>query len=97
MKDFRNFQNVRIITEEGNIADGDYIMEELIIRCRNGLLSDSTDENGDLLPAIETRDGNHLEHWKDGLLHCEDSPAIIDNIDGYERWFVNGVEYTPNE
>ena len=63
MKDFRNFQNVRIITEEGTIANGDYIMDEVIIRCKNGLLSDNTDENGELQPAIETRDGNHLEHW----------------------------------
>lgn len=95
MKDFRNFQNVRIITEEGTIANGDYIMEDVIIRCKNGLLSDNTDESGELLPAIETRDGNHLEHWKNGLLHCEDAPAIVDNVDNYEYWFVNGVEYPP--
>ena len=95
MKGFRNFQNVRIITEEGTIANGDYIMDDVIIRCKNGLLSDNTDENGELLPAIETRDGNHLEHWKNGVLHCENAPAIVDNIDNYECWFENGVEYPP--
>lgn len=97
MKDFRNFQKVRIITEEGTIANGDYIMDDIIIRCKNGLLSDNYDENGNVLAAIETRDGNHLEHWKDGLLHCDTSPAVVDNTDNYELWFLNGVECPPKE
>ena len=95
MKDFRNYQYVRIITEEGNLADGDYILEDIIIRCKEGLLNDSIDENGEELPALETRDGNHREHWKNGVLHYENGPAIVDNIDNYEYWFNNGKEYKP--
>ncbi len=95
MKDFSNFQHVRIITEEGSVANGDYILDDVIIRCKNGLLCDSTDENGEELPAIETRDGNHLEHWKNGVLHCETSPAVVDNFDNYEKWYINGVECPP--
>ncbi len=95
MKDFRSYQNVRIITEEGTIADGDYILDDVIIRCKNGKLNDNTDENGELLPAIETRDGNHLEHWKNGVLHCDNAPAVVDNIDNYEYWFLNGQEIKP--
>lgn len=95
MKDFRNFQHVRIITEEGTIANGDYILDGITIRCKNGLLNDNTDENGDLLPAIETTDGNHIEHWKNGVLHCPDAPAIVDNTDKYELWFDEGSEVIP--
>jgi len=95
MKDFRKFQKVRIITKEGTIANGDYITDDVVIRCKNGLLCDLPGKDGALLPAIETRDGSHREHWKDGLLHCEDAPAIVDNIDDYELWFKDGVECLP--
>lgn len=95
MKDFRNYQYARIITEEGNLADGDYILEDIIVRFKDGLLNDSTDENGEELPALETRDGNHREHWKNGVLHYDNGPAIVDNVDNYECWFNNGVEYKP--
>lgn len=97
MKDFSNYQFVKIITEEGTIANGDYILDDVIIRCKNGLLSDSTDENGEPLPAIETRDGNHIEHWKNGVLHSEFTPAIVDNIDNYEKWYLNGIECQPKK
>lgn len=95
MKDFSSYQNVRIITEEGSLANGDYILDDVIIRCKNGLLCDSTDENGDTLAAIETRDGNHLEHWRNGLLHCDTGPAIVDVVDNYEKWYINGIECPP--
>ena len=102
MKDFRELQHVRIITREGTIAKGDYLNDEVIIRCdEHGFLNDSKDEDGEILPAIETRDGNHREYWKHGLLNCpvdDDGhfkPAVVDNIDKYELWFVNGKEYPP--
>ena len=97
MKDFRDFQNVRIITQEGTIANGDYIMDDVVIRCRNGLLCDLPGEDGNLMPAIETRDGNHREHWKNGVLHCENAPAVVDNVDGYELWFLDGKECSPQK
>lgn len=102
MKDFRELQLVRIITKEGTIAKGDYLDEEVIIRCdERGFLNDSIDEDGQILPAIETRDGNHREFWTHGLLNCPTGkdglylPAVVDNIDNYELWFVNGKEYPP--
>ena len=95
MKEFSNYMYVKLITEEGTLANGDYILDDVIIRCKNGLLGDSTDENGELLPAIETRDGNHVEHWVNGVLHCENAPAIVDNIDNYEKWYINGTECPP--
>ena len=97
MKDFSNYQNVRIITEEGTLANGDYILDDVIIRCKNGLLHDSTDEVGELLAAIETRDGNHLEHWKNGVLHCDNAPAVVDNVDNYKKWYIEGMECIPKE
>ncbi len=96
MKDCRNYQGVRILTEEGNIANGDYILDEVTIRCRNGLLNDSVSDEGLLQPAIETHDGSHVEHWKDGFLHCENAPAVVDTLDNYELWFVSGREIPPS-
>lgn len=95
MKDFRNFQNVRIIIEDGTIANGDYILEGVTIRCRNGYLNDNVDETGNLQPAIETHDGGHIEHWRNGCLHCESEPAIVDVHDKYEAWFFEGNEISP--
>lgn len=95
MKDFRNFQNVRIIIEDGTIANGDYILEGVTIRCKNGYLNDNVDEEGNLQPAIETHDGGHREHWRNGCLHCENEPAIVDVYDKYEAWFFEGNEISP--
>lgn len=97
MKDFRNYTSVRIITEEGSIANGDYILDGVTIRCKNGLLNDNLDENGELQPAIETHDGSHIEHWNRGQLHFDNGPAIIDNVDNYELWFISGVEIEPKK
>lgn len=97
MKDFRNYQGVRILTEEGNIANGDYILDGVTIRCKNGLLNDNVDDEGRLQPAIETHDGSHVEHWKEGRLHCDDAPAVIDTLDGYELWFFEGQEILSGE
>lgn len=97
MKDFRNCQGVRILTEEGNIANGDYILDEVTIRCMNGLLNDNVDNEGHPQPAIETHDGSHVEHWRKGLLHCDNAPAVVDTFDDYERWFLNGHEVQPVE
>lgn len=94
MKDFveKCFMK-RVLTEEGTIAHGDYILDEAGVTVRtdkNGLLNDNPNEFGQPLPAIETHDGNHVEHWRNGVPHCVDGPAIIDVADNYELWFVNG-------
>lgn len=91
MKNYSAYQYRIITTQEGEIANGDYLIDEKItVRIKNGYLCDSMDEEGNNLPAIETSDNSHIEHWKDGLLHYEKEPAVIDMVDGYEEWWVNG-------
>ena len=93
MKSFKSYQHQRILLSDKTIANGDYIVDgEVTVRIKNGYLNDAEDEQGNLLPAIETADATHIEHWKDGVLHCEKEPAIIDNVDGYEEWWLNGKQ-----
>ena len=44
------------------------------------------------IEGIETHDGNHVEHWKNGVLHYEDGPAVIDVRDGVEEWWLDGKQ-----
>lgn len=90
MESFKKYQHLRIMTEEMEIADGDYILDGITVRCMKGYLNDSLDEDGKILPAVETHDGNHVEHWKKGVLHCEDGPAVIDVRDDVEEWWLEG-------
>lgn len=95
MKTFSEYQKQTVLTKEGRIADGDYIFSdingvEITVRVKKGYLNDVISENGDILPAIETSNGSHVEHWKNGVLHCENGPAVIDIDDDYEEWWNNG-------
>lgn len=98
MKSFKSYQHQRILTAENEIANGDYIIGgEMTIRTKNGYLCDGADEKGNALPAIELANGTHIEHWLNGVLHCEKEPAVIDNVDGYEEWWLNGKQVSnPN-
>ena len=87
MKSFKRYQYRRFPTEDGAPANGDYIYPDVTIRFKDGYLNDSADEEGHVLPAIETQDGSHIEHWKNGVLHCEKEPAIVDKNDNYEEWY----------
>ena len=97
MKSFGKYQNLRIITTEGLLADGDYILPDITIRVKGGYLNDSLDEEGRVLPAVESHDSTHIEHWKNGVLHFESAPAIIDNQDNYEERWLDGVRIFPKE
>lgn len=90
MKSFSNYQKCRIFTDENEIANGDFVLRGITIRVSHGMLNDVVDDEKGLLPAVETHDGNHIEHWKNGLLHCETGPAIIDVIDNREEWWFEG-------
>jgi len=92
MKTFKHYQHQRILLTDMSIANGDYILNEgeITVRIKNGYLNDTIDEDGSLLPAIATSDGSHIEHWKEGVLHCEKEPAVIDSIDNYEEWWLDG-------
>ena len=91
MKSFKVYQYRRIILENGDLASGDYDFDDITIRTHEGYLNDAFDkEDGHVLPAVETHDGNHVEHWKNGVLHCEKEPAILDKNDNYEEWYRDG-------
>ena len=94
MKSYKSCQNQRILLEDKTIAHGEYIVEDVAIRIKNGYLDDSLDEEGNLIPAVESETGSHIEHWRNGVLHCETGPAIIDQIDNYEEWWLNGKQVT---
>lgn len=92
MQDLRRYQYRRILNNGEILMDGDYLIDDyLIIRVKNGFLNDSVDMDGQVHPAVESVDATHIEHWNNGVLHCETEPAVIDNIDLYEEWWVNGV------
>lgn len=95
MKSFCQFQHRIILDDTSDIADGDYILEDLTVRIKDGYLNDIEDEEGRTLPAIEMHDGTHIEHWKNGVLHCESEPAVIDSKDGYEEWWLEGKQVQP--
>ena len=84
MKSFKSYQHQRIITKEGSIANGDYDIDgDVTIRITNGYLNDAVDADGNVHPAIQTADCSHIEHWKNGVLHAENGPAVIDLVDNY--------------
>ena len=96
MKSFKSYQQQRILLSDNTIANGDFIVDgEVTVRIKNGYLNDVEDDNGELLPAIQTADSTHIEHWKDGVLHCEKEPAVIDVVDNYEEWWLNGKMVEP--
>ncbi len=98
MKTFSEYQNRRIIdSTTGEIADGDYIKEDLIIRTEKGLLNDVVDPEGNLLPAIQFHDGSHFEHWQKGVLHFDNGPAVIDHTDNREEWWIHGEKIKSKE
>lgn len=93
MLDLKKHQNFRLtVMQEGKIvlAEGDCIMDGVVYRFSKGLLNDVIDEEGHVLPAVESQDGNHIEHWKEGVLHCENSPAVVDNVEDIEEWYFEG-------
>jgi len=95
MENFKQYQHRRIITTDGLIANGDFIMPDIVVRITDGFLNDAMDDKGNIYPAIETLDGNHIEHWKNGVLHCVTAPAVVDNIDNYEEWWFEGHKIEP--
>lgn len=95
MKSFKSYQYLRLLTSDDIIANGDYILKDLTVRIKQGYLCDSMDEEQKNLPAVESHDGTHIEHWKDGKLHSENTPAIIDISEKYDEWWLNGKKIHP--
>ena len=99
MNTFKAYQNRPILDKQGNICNGSYIIdEEMTIRVKDGFLNDDIDpDTNDFLPAIELANGTHYEHWKDGLLHCDNGPAVVDLLDNYQEWWQNGKQVPPQK
>lgn len=47
---------------------------------------------GEDKPAEIVFNGNLLTWYKHGRKHRENGPAFIDNINGIERWYIDGIE-----
>lgn len=93
MKSFKSYQHQRILLSDNRLANGKYTIEGVFtITIKDGLLNDEVSEDGTLIPAILTADSTHIEHWRNGVLHCETEPAIIDVVDNYEEWWLNGEQ-----
>ena len=96
MKNLSFYQNQRILLRDGSIANGEYLTgnenetDKVLIRIKDGYLNDAESEKGEILPAVFFMDGTHIEHWKNGVLHSDNEPAVIDTIDDYEEWWKNG-------
>ncbi len=91
MKDYKEFQKVPLLNSDGSVADGTYHDgENVILKINYGYLNDEVTEDGTVIPAVTIDGACHIEHWQNGLLHCETEPAIIDNIDNYEEWWYRG-------
>ncbi|MDY6397764.1 MAG: helix-turn-helix transcriptional regulator [Treponema sp.] len=91
MKSFKSYQHQRILLSDNRLANGKYGIDGFCtITIKDGLLNDELSEDGTLIPAILTADSTHIEHWRNGVLHCETEPAIIDVVDNYEEWWLNG-------
>lgn len=95
MKSFKSYQHQKIILSDNTIANGDYQIDNITIRIENGYLNDVIGEDGEILPAIATSDSTHIEHWKNGVLHSDKEPAVIDRVDNYEEWWVEGTQIQP--
>lgn len=95
MKTFSEYQNARILDKSGRLANGDYLENdgEVVLRIKNGLLDDGIDETGKPLPALQYTDGSHIEHWRNGVLHADNMPAVIDTLDNREEWWMHGRKY----
>lgn len=99
MRTFKYYQHRKVLTPENEIGDGDYIVGggTMTIRLSNGLLSDVICQNRSILSAIETIDLSHIEHWRNGVLHCDNGAAVIDTREGYEEYWLNGKEVNKEE
>lgn len=95
MKTFSEYQNQKLLNKDGKIWTGNFLDEQglFIIRVKDSLLNDEIDENGNILPALQTTDGTHIEHWQNGVLHADNIPAVVDTLDNREEWWMHGRKY----
>lgn len=93
---FKKYVNQKVILKDGKPANGIYIISSFILNFEKGYLSDQQTQHGKILkPAVYSSDNKYTEHWKDGILHCENGPAIINGFKHYEEWWLNGKQIKP--
>jgi hypothetical protein len=86
---YLKFLGGTFMSEGMKIADGDYLIEEVILRFKDGQLHGGTDVNGGARAAVEFPDTHH-EYWEGGVLHRADGPAVITDWGNWEEWWSRG-------
>jgi hypothetical protein len=74
----------------GEAMQGEYAIENTIMRFEKGLLHGGKDVYGDEQPAIEIPNG-HVEWWDHGEIHRDGAPAIITQYGEWEEWWSHGT------
>ncbi|MCR4939031.1 MAG: hypothetical protein K5930_02840 [Treponemataceae bacterium] len=93
MRSFKDYNGRVVIMGNGELANGTYPLEGCYFRFKNGLLNNELKDDGKVLPAIESKDGTHVEFYENGKLHRKDGPAIIDLLDNIEEWWFEGHRF----
>lgn len=95
---YENYTNTKVLLKNGKPANGIYADCGYILHLKDGYLSDQFTLSGKFLkPAVYSSDLKHTEHWKDGVFHCENGPAIIDGLKNYEEWWIEGKQIEPKK
>lgn len=77
---------------------GIFTITGYILNFEKGYLSDQKIQSGKIIkPAVYSSDNKYTEHWKDGVLHCENGPAVINGFKHYEEWWINGKQIEPRK
>lgn len=95
---FQKYVNYKVILKEGKPANGIFTIAGYILNFEKGYLSDQKTQSGKIIkPAVYSSDNKYTEHWKDGVLHCENGPAVINGFKHYEEWWINGKQIEPRK
>lgn len=95
---FKKFENHKVMLKDGKTANGIYIISSYILNFENGYLSDQCTQSGKILkPAVYSSDNKYTEHWKNGVLHYDNGPAVSDGFKHYDEWWINGKQIEPKK
>lgn len=93
---FKEYVNYKFTLKDGKPANGIHIISNYFLNFENGYLSDQQNQYGKILkPAVYSTSNKYTEHWKDGVLHCDNGPAVINGLKHYEEWWNNGKQIKP--
>jgi hypothetical protein len=70
--------------------NGEYLIDNVIVRFKNGFLHGGTDFVSEPQPAVILPD-NHTEWWDMGRLHRNDGPAVVSKFGDWEEFWTHGT------